>query len=727
MRRVAIVLAALLLGLALSAWTLLQLSWGLLGEHEGPGQVTATPVPDAVPGRQILFGDLHVHTTFSTDAFASSLPLMQGSGAHPPADACDYARFCSGLDFWSINDHAENLTPRHWAETVDSIRQCNAVTTPEAPDVVAFLGWEWTQVGQTPERHYGHKNVILRHTDDARIPARPIAAGQALQVGSASRFRPGPGALALIDRDGDRQRYFNFARYMADRAEVPRCPDQHTRSLARDCMEVAETASDLFRKLEEWGGESLVIPHGTTWGFYTPLGSSWDKQLAPGQAGGGRQLLWELYSGHGNTEEYRDWREIEHATDGTPLCPQPTRDYLPGCWRAGRILEERCLAAGEDEEHCAQIAADTRQRYVEIGNRAYRIVPGQTVEDWLDAGQCRDCFLPAFNFRPRQSAQYVLARRVFEQGERRHEARFGFIGSSDGHQARPGTGYKESDRMRNVDGLRFESEAAQRALLGARGDPASYAPREIGALDAGFGTFEIERMASFLTSGGLAAVHAEVRTRDAIWEALQRREVYATSGDRILLYFDLLNPPSGGSLPMGSEVDLGETPRFRVRAAGAFRQRPGCPEHSLSALSAERLDGLCGGECYHPSDTRKLITHIEVIRVRPQVSADEPLADLVEDPWLRHACAPDPAGCVLEFEDPDFAVAGRDTIYYVRALEEPGPVINGDGFGCRYDDAGRCVSIDPCYQDWRTAPDDDCLSPERERAWSSPIWVDAAR
>ena len=218
---------------------------GWLTERPGPGVATATPIPAellderaaaqrsaaeilGVPQpRQILFGDLHVHTTYSLDAFTLSLPISQGDGAHPPADACDYARFCSALDFWSINDHAEAMTPDNWTDTVASIRQCNAVSgTGESADSVAFLGWEWTQIGDRASNHYGHKNVILRDLEDGRIPTRPIAARI---VGTSDRDQSvSPltlGLLPLIARD---PAYLDMVEYVRNVVDVAPCPDAHS-------------------------------------------------------------------------------------------------------------------------------------------------------------------------------------------------------------------------------------------------------------------------------------------------------------------------------------------------------------------------------------------------------------------------------------------------------------------------------------------------------------------
>jgi hypothetical protein len=170
---------------------------------------------------------------------------------------------------------------------------------------------------------------------------------------------------------------------------------------------------------------------------------------------------------------------------------------------------------------------------------------------------------------------------------------------------------------------------------------------------------------------------------------------------------------------------MSESPRFRARALGAFEQNPGCPEPGSNALSPERFDLLCRGECYNPSNRRQAISRIEVIRIRPQNAPDEPVSPLIEDPWKSFDCDTSSSnGCEVEFTDPDFATNGRDTVYYVRALQASQSTINAGGLRCELDEQGQCIRVNACYGDDRTAEDDDCMDEAQHRAWSSPIFVD---
>ncbi len=689
----------------------------------------AGPAPGAA--KDILFGDLHAHSTYSIDAFVHSLPLFGGEGVHPPADVCDFARHCSQLDFFSINDHAEGLTPERWRRTIESIRECNARAGDAAdPDLVAFVGYEWTQAGNTPATHFGHKNAIFPGLADEEVPARPLSS---LPDGSMRRAAPGwllralqgIGALGLDP-------YADFLWWIERMTQVPDCPaGVDSRELPTDCRENAETPELFFEKLAQQGHEALVIPHGLAWGIHAPPGAKLDLQLTRARHDPGRQRLLEVFSGHGSSEEFRSRAGPDGDDAQAGACPEPAPGFLPCCWLAGEIVRERCgdLPAAE----CEARVAEARQLALEAGVAPHAVLPDTKPEDWLDCDQCRDCFKPAMSPRPRQSAQYALAISNAEEpgpGGAPLRFRFGFIASSDNHSARAGTGYKQARRLETTDARGIASERAaglvRRLALGSQADPGRAQPAPPEAQRGFRGLLDSERVASFMYPGGLVAVHAAGRDRGAIWDALRRREVYGTSGPRILLWFDLVNAP-GGPVPMGSEVELDVAPRFSVRAMGSFEQQPGCPPQSIAGLPPERLRSLCGGECYHPGEARRPIAAIEVVRIRPQRDPGEDAAALIEDPWRRFECAPGPGGCRIDFDDPEYPRSGRDAVYYARALESPAPAVNGANLRTELDAGGNAVRTRPCYADWRTPAEDDCLAPVQERAWSSPIFIDQPR
>jgi hypothetical protein len=475
--------------------------------------------------------------------------------------------------------------------------------------------------------------------------------------------------------------------------------------LPLDCYEYASSPKELFSKLDEWNYDSIVIPHGQSWGFHVPLGTSWENRLNAVGHDPNKQILLEIMSGHGNSEEYRDIASANFLQDDEMICPEPTDDFLPCCWQAGEIQKKRC--DGLSEEECSA-RVELAKRYTLAGGPYTNMVfPEAKPEEWLSCDQCTDCFKPAFNYRPKQSAQYALAISNFDHSEEKPQRyNFGFIASTDDHTARPGTGYKQYERRKMTFATGVKSKIWEYQYKAE--DPNF---PEIPKITPGKSQPDSERVSSFVYPGGILAVHSDGRGKDAIWTALKNKNVYGTSGPRILLWFDLINSPQGKA-PMGSEITMSQNPRFVVRAAGSFKQHNGCSDESVDALSPDRLEYLCAGECYNPSDERHVLERLEVIKITPQSYAGESIKQLIQDPWMTVPCS-GTGECIAEFEDQNFS---RDSVYYVRAIQEATPAINGSSISERDE-------FKLCKGSFRTDLNDDCLSLANERAWSSPIFV----
>ena len=653
---------------------------------------------------QILFGDLHVHTTYSIDAFTLELPMMGLQGVHDSSMACDFARYCANLDFFSFNDHAEGLTPEHWRQQNKIVEQCNVSNDdPITNDLVVFPGWEWTQIGTTKENHWGHRNVIFK--DIYNLPARPIGArtpNSGLGVFDTTEQAVGARWLDV----------FNFKRYsdlkwlLNEVRSIPYCEEGiSSTELPLNCYEYASSPKELFAKLDEWNYDSIVIPHGQTWGYHVPLGTSWDKRLSEEGHDPEKQILLEIMSGHGNSEEYRDIASVNFLQDNEMICPEPTDNFLPCCWQAGEMQKKRC--DGLSEEECSARVELAKKYTLAGGPYTNMVFPEAKPEEWLSCDQCTDCFKPSFNYRPKQSAQYALAISNFDDSEENPQRyNFGFIASTDDHTARPGTGYKQYERRKMTFATGVKSKLWEYKYKAE--DPSF---PEIPKIIPGESQPDSERVSSFVYPGGILAVHAKGRGKDAIWSALKNKNVYGTSGPRILLWFDLINSPQGKA-PMGSEITMSQNPRFVVKAAGSFIQDSGCSSESVDALSSDRLEYLCAGECYNPSNKRHVLEHIEVIKITPQSYSGESIKPLIQDPWKKIPCN-GTGECIVEFEDQNYS---RDSVYYVRVIQESTPAINGSSISDRKE-------FKLCKGSFRTDLNDNCLSLTNERAWSSPIYL----
>lgn len=219
-----------------------------------------------------------------------------------------------------------------------------------------------------------------------------------------------------------------------------------------------------------------------------------------------------------------------------------------------------------------------------------------------------------------------------------------------------------------------------------------------------------------MSASGLAAVWAEENTRQAIAAAFRRREVYATSGPRIVLQVfggfgfeaasadaaDFAEIGYGGGVPMGAdltEAPDGTAPSLLIRAAkdprGANLDRVQVVKGWLDADGEQRervYDVAWSGN-----------------RRRDRSGRVGPVGDTVDPTTARYENSIGAAQLSAVWTDPDFDPRLR-SFYYVRVLEIPTPrhsTYDAVALGIDVAETGMPATI-------------------QERAWSSPIWYSPA-
>ena len=292
--------------------------------------------------------------------------------------------------------------------------------------------------------------------------------------------------------------------------------------------------------------------------------------------------------------------------------------------------------------------------------------------------------------------QYEYAREALKNGlamEQEHGVnpyKFGMVGSTDTHTALAGA------EEENYIGKHAGTEPAP----GRWNHPmAKFAGRQYDGYA--------------MSASGYAAVWASENTREALWDAMMRKEVYATTGPRIVVRFfggwnfdeadanSRLPAEAGYSkgVPMGGDLHSapdGASPTFLIAAL----------KDSLSG-NLDRIQVVKGWVDRRGNTNEKVYNVAWADAERRALDADGRLpavgntVDIENATWTNTIGDPE---LVTVWEDPDFDAEQR-AFYYVRVLEIPTP--RWTAYDAKRYDLNLPAEVPMTIQ---------------ERAYTSPIW-----
>ena len=576
----------------------------------------------APPARSALFGDLHIHTMYSHDAFMGSIrttpdqAYLFAKGEPIPHPSGETVRLSGApLDFLAVTDHAYYLGVHAFLIEPGSI-------TYGHPDTDRILPPE----GQSRSEYFAFLRELGKFLPDSEV-SRPevIATAWARIVESADRHDDPGTFTALIGYEytpSPGRRHLHRNVIFRDRA--PERPFS---------MRDSPDPADLWGWLDEQraaGIEGMAIPH--------------------------------------NMNQSDGLAFMETTWQGEPI----DAEFAAARMRNESVAEITQIK-GTSETHPSLSPNDEWADFQIVRYYLDRVNNTNPVSVFK-GGYLRDALKTGLEFEERIGV---------------NPYRLGVVAASDSHVT--AASFEEN---RHFTG-RVNTPQSRGSAYGADQDSweGFWTPRE-----ATHGT------------GGLAGVWADENSRAAIYDAMRRRESFATSGPRIQVRFfggfglaqslsNAADPvsvsylegvPMGGLLP----ADAAGAPSFLIQAmrdpASGWLQRAQVVKGWLDGgMAQERVyDAVCSdGLAPDPETHRCGDNGARVNLVDCSITRDKGATQL-ETVWT----------------DPDFDASER-AFYYVRVLENP---------SCRWStwDALRLGM----------EPNPDLPATHQERAWSSSIW-----
>ncbi len=641
--------------------------------------LTATPAGATCnvqsPTRIALFGDLHVHTGLSFDAYISSIRLGPNDAyryakgeplALPGADGKlgNIARIDRPLDFAAVTDHGEFL---------GQVRVCTAES--------GVARW-WPL-------------CAMSRADN--IWVQLLAASWWTSLGGQATDAPEPSFACKLG----------------------------------DCE---QAQLDTWRDIQQAAADHQDTTADCTFTTF----NAYEYTQASAQNNMHRNVI------------FRDARVTER-----PISIYDTEQSVTALWRA---LDQQCISRGDGCDvlaipHNSNLAGGlmfSDPASPEEASLRRSLEPVAEMIQHKGASECR--------------FDRLAARGVLTQDEL---CDFEQIDSDNLHMLGSVNGVMRSDRghafgieqfasrnlLRNVlkDGLALEATTGVNPFqLGFIGSTDTHSATAGAAQERGYEGHLGRRDAQYrnvqdhfaANPGGLAVVWAEENSRDAIFNAIKRRETYATSGTRPQLRFfagdypqdicaepDMLNTAYQRGVPMGSNLSVAEDekPTFLIAA----QQDPGTPGQPGSGI--ERIQIVKG---WVDDDGVPQEQVIDVLgKAQPGLGVD-PLSCEPTTQGLSTACT--------VWVDDQYQ-EGKNAFYYTRLIETPScrwstlqcqaAGVNPFSEDCSAQkDRANALALEagatgPVYDNCcRVASSESFYSPViRERAWSSPIWIAAPR